>query len=164
MLRRVLARSRYLILIAVIGTFLAAITMLVYGLLTVIFVMVDAFTHSGFTTVEARHISFEFIEMIDVFLLGTILYIVAVGLYQLFIDSKLPTPHWLEIADIDDLKARLLVVVLVLMVIAFLGEVVTWDGSLTIAALGGSVAVVVFAGAYMLGKAHETHPPESPHK
>lgn len=160
MLRRVLAGSRYLIVIAVVGTFLAAVTMLVYGLLTVIFVMIEAFTHTGFTTVEARHIAFEFIELIDVFLLGTILYIVAVGLYQLFIDSTLPTPPWLVIVDIDDLKARLLVVVLVLMVIAFLGEVVTWDGSLTIAALGGAIALVVFAGAYMLGKAHPPEPHE----
>ncbi len=35
------------------------------------------------------------------------LYIIAIGLYELFIDSRIPVPPWLRIDDIDDLKHKL---------------------------------------------------------
>src|SRR5579884_3125432 len=48
MFRRALAGTRYLIVIAVIGTFLASIAVLVYGALTVVTTIIDIFTHGGF--------------------------------------------------------------------------------------------------------------------
>ena len=97
MLRKILAGSRYLIVIAVVGSFLAAIGTLVYGGLTVVSVMFESFSHVIFTVDGAKHLELESIEIIDLFLLGTVLYIVALGLYQLFIDESLPTPKWLMI-------------------------------------------------------------------
>ena len=89
MLRRILASSRYLIIIAVLATFLAAVALLVYGGLTVLRVIYEMFASSQFTTTEAKHFSVEFIEIIDLFLLGTVLYIVSLGLYELFIDERI---------------------------------------------------------------------------
>ena len=81
--------------------------------------------------------------MIDLFLLGTVLYIVAIGLYELFVDPGLPMPAWLRITTLDDLKERLLGVVGVLLAVTFLGSAVTWDGSANILALGLAVGVVL---------------------
>ena len=44
-------------------------------------------------------------------LLGTVLYIVSLGLYQLFIDHSLPVPRWLRVDDLADLKRDLINVV-----------------------------------------------------
>lgn len=66
------------------------------------------------------------VELIDLFLLSTILYIISLGLYSLFIDAKLPLPTWLSIADLDDLKGRILGVIMVLVAFSFLGYVVEW--------------------------------------
>ena len=51
------------------------------------------------------------------FLLSTVFYITALGLYELFIDDRIKVPEWLGIHDIVDLKAKLIsVTILVLSV------------------------------------------------
>ncbi len=69
MLRRILAGSRYLIIIAVLGTFLAAIAVLVYGGLTVVHVIYEMFASSQFTTDEAKHFATILRESLSVWLL-----------------------------------------------------------------------------------------------
>jgi len=149
MLRRILAGSRYLVVIAVIGSFLAAATIIIYGGATVIGIIADVISHPQFTADGSKHLAVECIEIIDLFLLGTVLYIIALGLYELFI-SSLTMPSWLEISSLDDLKSKLIGVVIVLLAVTFLGEVVSWDGSATIFALGFAVGVVLFALAFYL--------------
>ena len=155
MFRQILAGSRYLIIIAVIGSFLASITLLVYGGATVVGIMVETFTHSVFTPAGARQLAVECIELIDLFLLGTVLYIVALGLYDLFIDDSLPTPKWLVISSLDDLKEKLISVIIVLLAVNFLVFVVTWDGNVNIVALGVAVGLVMFALGYLLSTRHK---------
>jgi len=92
MLRNIFARSRYLILIAVIGSFLASVIVLLYGVLTVLTIAFEVFTQGTFTAEGAKPLALACIEVIDLFLLGTVLYIVALGLYELFIDHGLPMP------------------------------------------------------------------------
>ena len=151
MLRNILASSRYLLIIAVIGSFLTSITLLIYGGLSVGSIIIEVFVHRTFTSDEFKHLAVEDIELIDLFLLGAVLYIVALGLYELFIDDKLPTPRWLKISSLDDLKVILVGVIIVLLAVTFLGNVVTWDGSPNILALGIAVGLVLFALAYLIG-------------
>jgi uncharacterized membrane protein YqhA len=157
MFRQILAGSRYLIIIAVIGSFLASISVLVYGGLTVVSIMIEAFTHGTFTPAGAKHLAVECIELIDLFLLGTVLYIVALGLYDLFVDESLPMPKWLVISNLDDLKEKLIGVIIVLLAVTFLGFVVTWDGNVTIVALGIAVGLVVFSLVYLLSTTYKAH-------
>lgn len=152
MLRRILAGSRYLVVIAVIGSFVASLVVLVYGGLTALSIGFDAFSHGTFNVDGARHLSVEAIEVIDLLLLGTVLYIVALGLYELFIDETLPTPSWLVITTLDDLKAKLTGVIVVLLAVTFLAEVVNWNGSNNILFLGGAVGLVLFALGYILSQ------------
>jgi uncharacterized membrane protein YqhA len=90
--------------------------------------------------------------MIDLFLLGAVLYIVSLGLYELFIDDKLPTPSWLIVTNLNDLKSILIGVVVVLLAVTFLGYVVTWNGNSNILALGIAVGLVLLALGYLLGQ------------
>jgi uncharacterized membrane protein YqhA len=149
MLRRVLAGSRYLVIIAIIGTFLASIAVLVYGACTVVSIIIDVFTR-GFTITGAKYFAVDASELIDLFLLGIVLYIVALGLYSLFIDDALPMPNWLEIVNLEDLKGRLLGIVVVLLAVTFLGYVVDWNGTSNILALGIAVGLVLFALGFLL--------------
>lgn len=150
MLRNILQSSRYIVIIAVIGTFLGALTVFIYDGVTTVRLMLEVFAQGGYTLDGAKHLSLNFIEMIDTFLLGTVLYIISLGLYELFIDDKLKTPRWLIITSLDDLKERLLGVVVVLLAVSFLGYVVDWDGSWTIISLGGAVGLVLFALGFLL--------------
>lgn len=160
MLRRILSGSRYFVIIAVLATFLASVSILIYGGITVLSIIYDMFAHGQFTTTEAKHLAVEFIELIDLFLLGTVLYIIALGLYELFIDDKLSMPPWLVITSLDDLKGKLIGVVIVLLAVTFLGAVVNWDNSPTILALGISTGLVLLALGYILTRSSPAHSPE----
>ncbi len=157
MLRRILAGSRYLVIIAVIGSFLASVTVLIYGDIAVFGIIFDVVTHGVFTAAESKHLSVESVEVIDLFLLGTVLYIVALGLYELFIDERLPTPSWLVITSLDDLKAKIIGVIIVLLAVTFLAEVVSWNGNTNILYLGLAVGLVLFALGYILNLNNKTH-------
>ncbi len=151
-LRSLLTGSRYLIIISVLGTLVGAIIVLGYGAVTVVGVLIQIFfVRNIFSTEEVKIVAVASVELIDLFLLSTILYIISLGLYRLFIDAKLPLPKWLEIGDLNDLKERILGVILVLLAISFLGYVVEWHlGDYSIVALGVAVALVIFAIAYSL--------------
>jgi len=151
-LRNILTGSRYLIIISVLGTLVGAIIVLGYGAVTVVGVLIQIFVvRNIFSTEEVKIVAVASVELIDLFLLSTILYIISLGLYSLFIDPKLPLPKWLQIGDLNDLKERILGVILVLLAISFLGYVVEWHlGDYSIVALGVAVALVIFAIAYSL--------------
>ena len=89
---RLFSSSRYFAAFAVLGTFLAAVTLYVYGTLVVIQLIWHTLEEYRISVEGVKHLQVVFIEMTDVFLLGTVLFIVAFGLYQLFIQPDLPVP------------------------------------------------------------------------
>ena len=98
-MRRLIIGSRFIVLFAVAAAALAAAGALIYGAIATVRVTVELFTAANVMTgsVDAvlagvKHASVAFIELIDLILLGTVLYIVAIGLYQLFIDPELDLP------------------------------------------------------------------------
>ncbi len=159
MLRKLFASTRYLILIAIIGTLLISLTLLIYTGIAVVNIIIEAFTHSGFTAQEGKHLAVESIQMIDLFLLGAVLYIIALGLYELFVDNSLPTPRWLSISNIEDLDIILINVIIVLLAVTFLGNVVTWDGSPNILWLGIAVGLVLLALGLLKNRASRADEP-----
>jgi uncharacterized membrane protein YqhA len=90
--RRLLASSRYFIVVAVVGSFVASAAALVYGGLSTARVVLQAYGAGVFDEKGAKLLSVELVTIIDLFLLGTVLYIFAVGLYELFVDPGLPMP------------------------------------------------------------------------
>ncbi len=150
MVRRILAGSRYFIVISVVGSFLGSITLLIVGGLKTIGLIVDTFFGSDFSQTSAKYITVGFIEVLDLFLLGTVLYIIALGLYQLFIDDKLPLPAWMHLHTLTDLKVELINVIIVLLGVSFLGAVVQWDGGPNILALGLGIGAILAAYALLL--------------
>ena len=118
----VFSLSRYLVVIAVIGLVLAALAVFVFGAITTVNIIFESFAAGEFNAEGARRVSIEFIEMIDLFLLGTVLLITAVGLYQLFIQPNTEHPEWLVVTNLETLKFNLLAVIIVMLAILFLGE------------------------------------------
>lgn len=149
-MNRLLANSRFLILLAVLGSLLAAATLVVYGVVEVGQLVVEVVQAGAVSSKGAKALALAFIEIVDLFLLGTVLYIIALGLYELFIDDRLVVPAWLEIRNLDDLKDKLAGVVVVVMAVLFLGQVVTWDGQRDLLGYGVAVALVIAALTYFL--------------
>lgn len=141
---RFLASSRYLIFIAVICTLIGATTLLAYGAVETFAVIRSIFDPSA-DTPKAKGLILAFIELTDLFLLATVLYVIAIGLFELFVDDRLDLPNWLEIHDLNDLKEKLIGVLIVVMAVLFLGQVVIWDGQRDLLRYGGGIALVIAA-------------------
>src|SRR5215207_2373551 len=125
---RVFSSSRYFAAFAVLGTFLAAVTLYVYGTLVVIQLI--------WHTLEEYRFS------------------VAFGLYQLFIQPDLPVPSWLRIHNLDQLTERLIEVVGVLLSVTFLAFAVEGLREASLVEFGASVAVVIAALSLLLVVTH----------
>lgn len=145
MLKPVLNASRYLVLAAVVGALLGAAALFIYGLVDVVVVIVRTIASGEVSTVGAKQLMLYFIEVFDLFLLGTVMLIMGLSLYELFMDSDLKLPARLEIRTFEDLKTNLVTVVIAVMAVTFLGQIVSWNGQTDVLGLGVAVALVIAA-------------------
>lgn len=151
MMHRFISACRYIVLIAIIGSFIAGTAMLAFGGHTVFRLICDLLMAGDFGSKAAKGLALGFIEAIDLFLLGIVFQIIALGLYELFIDDTIPLPSWLVIHTLDDLKKKLIGVIVVVMGVVFLGQVVNWHGEQEIIYLGIGIAFVVASMTLFLG-------------
>lgn len=136
-------------LIAVFGSFAASVTLLIYGALETVITIGHTLTESV-SRENSKQLILSCIEVVDLFLLATVFYITALGLYELFIDERIKVPFWLEIHSIDDLKTKLTSVIVVVLSVLFLSEVVRWNGGTNILPLGTGIGLVIAALTYFL--------------
>lgn len=150
-MNRFLSTTRFVILLAVFGALIAAVTVLVYGFIEVLQLVWLTIEAGTVSRSGAKTLALELIEVVDLFLLGTVFFIIGVGLYELFIDANVRLPNWLTIRTLDDLKNKLIGVVIVVLGVLFLGQVVSWDGERDLLGYGASIALVIAALTYFLG-------------
>ena len=79
--RRILASSRFFIVIAVLSSFVASTAAMVYGGLATVNIVWTTFRDTDFSEKGAKLLSVGLITMVDLFLLGTVLYIATVLLF-----------------------------------------------------------------------------------
>jgi uncharacterized membrane protein YqhA len=152
-LRNIFVASRFIIGLAVLGSFVGSAILLVIATITLFSIAwneIANFVPDNLSRGHIDRLAVDLIEITDIILLGTVLYIVALGLYQLFIDQNLALPRWLKVNDLTDLKRDLIGVVVVLLGVSFLGEVVNWEGEDDILPLGAGVALVIAALGFIL--------------
>lgn len=152
--RRAIGNTRYIVVIAVIGTFLSAISLLVYEAIVVVDIVVDLVRGAAVLPKAAKSLAVALIEAVDVFLIAIALYVISLGLYTLFIDDRVVLPKWLVIENLEDLKHNLVSIVIAVLAVLFLREAVAWDGSRDILSLGGALALMIAALTFYLGQRH----------
>ena len=148
-------------LIAVLGCFAASVTLLIYGALETITTIGHALSTGTVSSENSKQLILSFIEVVDLFLLATVFYITALGLYELFIDERINVPHWLEIHSIDDLKTKLASVIVVVLSVLYLSQVVKWNGDPNILPFGVSISLVIAALTYFLSSQIKKHKSDS---
>ena len=125
-MQRLLINTRYFILLPIIGLALAAILFFIFGGIGLIRVLVEALAEivgSGSHGAEARSVVIiEVVEYVHIFLVGTVLFITAIGLYQLFI-HEIQFHSWLQIENVEELETNLIGVLVVVLAVDFLGTV-----------------------------------------
>ncbi|MDN8614721.1 YqhA family protein [Variovorax ginsengisoli] len=152
MLRTILASSRYIMIVPVIGTFLGSMALILYEAMALYASFIDTIRDGTVSAKAVKIFAVGIVEAVDVFLIAIAVYIISIGLYSLFIDDKLPLPKWLEVHNLEDLKGNLVSVVIAVLAVLFLREVVAWDGTSAIAAFGAGMALVIGALTFFLIK------------
>lgn len=89
----------------------------------------------------------DVLTAIDAILLGTVLLVIGFGLYELFIDTNIQVPPWLRVEDLDDLKSKLIGVVVAIIAVVFVGIFVDSNRASDVISYG------VGAGALVVGLA-----------
>ena len=122
--------SRLLVFIAVIGSMLSSLAMFYMTAIDVTVLVSHIFHYTpGLDVAERTDLRAEMIkhvvEIVDGFLLATVLLIFSLGLYELFISkiegvgSSDQASHVLMIENLDDLKNRLAKVIMMILVVRF---------------------------------------------
>jgi uncharacterized membrane protein YqhA len=143
----IVGASQLGVIIGIIALALAAFAIFVYGSIAVVHEFWKTIDNGWPSEEGAKHLAIVAIETADVILLGTVINIVALGLFQLFIDPSLSArvPGWLQISNIDQLKRKLVGVISVLLAVTFLAAVVERGAPRDVLYLGIAVAVVIVA-------------------
>lgn len=158
-----LTTARYVIALGVIASLvmMLALFVVIVGRSVIVVSEVGAALTSD---KSAKLLVVDCIELAELILLAVALYIIALGLFELFI-APAPMPAWLTIASFDDLKTRLINIVVVALGVNFFGQVVTWNGVTNLLPFGVAIGAVIIAltafGALGLGRSHtnSTTPP-----
>jgi len=145
-IEKVLVASLGLVMIPVVVLILAGLGAFLYG--------VVVFMHS------AREIVVHpfpvgnkvglFLLDIDLFLIGATMLIAAIGFYELFVGPIRTTgpsrlPRWLQLHDLNDLKGRVISMIILVAAVSFVEAAVDFNGSSQVLQLGGAIAAVIVA-------------------
>lgn len=139
--------SRGLVLVPVVVLVISAAAAFLYGTGLLIWAMVEVIPHP-FPVADRIGL---FLLVVDLFLVGATLLIAAIGFYELFISrvdpagSRTGLPGWLIMHDLNDLKARVVSMLILVAAVSFVDVVVHFGGGHDILYLGGAVALVIAA-------------------
>ena len=143
---RIAGSTRFMAIVPIVGLFVAAIAMTIATLVSTVHVTIEVV--QGHVTMQDMLV--EYIEYADFFLLSIVLYIMSIGLYSLFIDDDIDLPPWLAIHTLDDLKEKLVSVIVVVMGVFFLGRLIHGAQSFDLLCMGIGIGAVILSLAYFV--------------
>ena len=142
-MNRILAKARFAVFIPAIASILGALLLMFQGSVAMVQTIVDVVTERT----KLKLTIVEILTAVDAILLGTVLLVIGYGLYELFIDEDLDVPPWLQVQDLDDLKSKLIGVVVAIISVIFVGVFVDTNRAADVISYG------VGAGAMVTGLA-----------
>ena len=145
-MERFLYQCRHLIWLPVIGCIVLTLGAVVMGVGRVVTGFMYRFKEFDFSAKSANVVSIAIIEIIDLFLVATVAYIAAVGLYKLFINKNFKLPGLLVIRNLNELESKIIGVIVAALAVAFLGLAAD-DDPKDILKYGAGISSVIIAVA-----------------
>ena len=140
-MRNILGLTRYAVVVPAVASIIGALLLMAQGSIAMILVVVDAVSQS--TSLKDSIV--EVLTAIDAILLGTVLLVIGYGLYELFIDTDIAVPQWLQVNDLDDLKSKLIGVVVAIIAVVFVGVFVDSNRADDVVSYGLGAGALVLA-------------------
>jgi uncharacterized membrane protein YqhA len=138
-----------IMVLGIVALLVASATLLLYGVVETIRHIVRLVV-PGPDGVHNREIFLSSIKLIDLVLLATIMQVIGIGLYSLFISRNLPVPDWLRTTHVDELKYKLAGIVAIMLGVLFLEQVFSWGSDRDLMPLGIGIAAVILALSFFI--------------
>ena len=175
----VLFNCRFLILLAVLGSLLAAVMVLLKGafeLVQAANAFIPSMSQFRLTHADDKQVLLSIMPAMDYFLFATVLLIFSMGLYELFISEIDPVsrrdktrPNWLNVRSLDDLKSHMGKVIMMILIVNFFQQAfnITYSTPGDLLYLGGGILLValsLFLTHGIISKPHDSaeHAPKLP--
>lgn len=142
-MRKLLGLTRYAVVVPALASILGALLLMAQGSYEMAKVTINAIAKGAYL----KDTIVEVLTAVDAILLGTVLLVIGYGLYELFIDAEIDVPAWLKVNNLDDLKSKLIGVVVAIIAVVFVGVFVDSNRA------GDVISYGVGAGALVVGLA-----------
>ena len=144
-MRKLVGLTRYTVFVPAIASILGALFLMAQGSISVVVAVINSVVEQT----PLKDVIVEVLTAVDAILLGTVLLVIGYGLYELFVDTELDVPAWLQIKDLDDLKSKLIGVVVAIIAVVFVGVLVDSTRAGDVLAYGtGAGALVLGLGVF----------------
>ena len=152
-MKKLFGVTRYAVVIPSLASILGALLLMAQGSVEMVFVIIDAISNES----SLKESIVQVLTAVDAILLGTVLLVIGYGLFELFIDDELPVPLWLRVYDLDDLKSKLIGVVVAIIAGVYVGIFVDANRSKDVLSYGlGAGALVVGLAIFAYATKKET--------
>lgn len=142
-MNKLLSMTRYAVVVPALASISGALLLMAQGSTEMVMVVIHAISNE----LTLKESIVDVLTAVDAILLGTVLLVIGYGLYELFIDADLDVPTWLRVDDLDDLKSKLIGVVVAIIAVVFVGVFVDSNRADDVISYG------VGAGALVVGLA-----------
>jgi len=154
-MRKIVGLTRYTVIVPAIAAILGALLLMAQGSFAVVFAIINAIV----SQTPLKEVIVDVLTAVDAILLGTVLLVIGYGLYELFVDTEVDVPPWLQIRDLDDLKSKLIGVVVAIIAVVFVGVLVDSNRAGDVLAYGaGAGALVLGLGVFAWATRRKTDP------
>jgi uncharacterized membrane protein YqhA len=142
-MRQIVGLTRFSVIVPALASMVGALVLMAQGSFYVVMALIRTISEH----MPLKDTIVEILTAVDAILLGTVLLVIGYGLYELFVDNKLNVPAWLQVRDLDDLKSKLIGVVVAIIAVVYVGVLVDANRGSDVLSYG------VGAGALVLGLA-----------
>lgn len=157
-MRKILGLTRYAVFVPALASIVGALLLMAQGSFEMVMVVADAVTADTYL----KDTVVDVLTAVDAILLGTVLLVIGYGLYELFVDDGIEVPAWLQVRDLDDLKSKLIGVVVAIIAVVFVGVFVDSNRATEVVAYGvGAGALVAGLALFALATRKSPKPPTS---
>ena len=142
-MRQIVGLTRYSVIVPALAAMLGALLLMAQGSYYVVVAVIDTIREQS----PLKDTIVDVLTAVDAILLGTVLLVIGYGLYELFVDTGIKVPAWLQVKDLDDLKSKLIGVVVAIIAVVYVGVLVDATRAEDVLSYG------IGAGALVLGLA-----------
>ena len=156
-MRKILGLTRYAVIVPSIASILGALLLMAQGSIEIVLVIIEAILNDAYL----KDTIVDVLTAVDAILLGTVLLVIGYGLYELFVDTRLEVPTWLQVRDLDDLKSKLIGVVVAIIAVVFVGVFVDTNRAADVVSYGlGAGALVAGLALFALATRKDSSKPK----